>query len=145
MFLSQEVRDQSRTPEGQGLPGSRKCQLLSRQRGQPAAPMQSNRELAVCPVLLGLRAKLWAPTGSSGLPVSERSWHRPLPAMGCLSSNQSPLPFPHQRRNSGPSSTQPLSAQASKAGPGQDEGQGPPAFKKNAFRTGLCGGVAPIP
>lgn len=75
MFLSQGVRDQSRTPESQGLHGGRKCQLLSRRRRQPAAHTQSNREPAVFQPFLGLGAKPWAQTGSPGLPGSERTWH----------------------------------------------------------------------
>lgn len=51
--------------------------------------LQSNRELTVCPVFLGLGVKLWAPTGSWGCLCQSRAGTVPL-ALGHGSSHQSP-------------------------------------------------------
>lgn len=101
MFLSQGVRDQSRTPESQGLHGGRKCQLLSCQRGHLRTTCRATESL----LFSGLS---WASGPSHGLGQEAQGrlcqsgpGTMPVPCSGAPRlTRQFPIPFPHQRGNS---------------------------------------------
>lgn len=101
MCLSQGVRDQSRTPESQGLHGGRKCQLLSRRRGH----LQTTRRATESLLFSG---PAWASGPSHGFGQEAQGrlcqsgpGTMPPPRSGAPSlTHQSPVPVPHQRGNS---------------------------------------------